>query len=375
MRCSPSALRITRPDFPGVLPSGGTVEQSNNETTKDVMNGQQNQQLTKIPSEERELEFLPFGGDTKIRLSIAMIQKYIAKKTRAGHTCSVGDAMNFMMMCHARALSPWEGDAFLIGYDSQDGPVFSIVTAHQAFLKRAEVNPEYDGMQSGVVVRTADGKLEEHEGDFVDEGETLLGGWAKVHFRNRKYPIYRKLHINNFIPERPSPLWRKNAAGMICKTAEADALRSAFPTKCGGMYLQQEIDTTASLGTPQLPARVPESATVAALTAGNGSHQPMPTFNAEPEKVPVESAQPELVPQPRQTTPEASPQEKLRVLVEQEGFEWEVFSLWAQGKGHIPEGSKWVSFAELPDDVAKRILRINREILRTGLAGAKGVVQ
>src|SRR5580693_5423162 len=104
-----------------------------------------------VKTEDKSItEYVPFGAQDKIKLSISIVQNLIAVKTRSGKTCSQNDALKFIAMCLARRLHPLEGDSFLIGYDGKDGPTFSLITAHQAFLKRAELNPEYDGMTSGV---------------------------------------------------------------------------------------------------------------------------------------------------------------------------------------------------------------------------------
>jgi hypothetical protein len=87
------------------------------------------------------MEYVPFGASDKIKLTIAIIKNLVAVKTKSGKTCSDQDAIKFMMMCQARRLNPFEGDAFLIGYDAKDA-LRSHITAHQAFLKRAEVNAE-----------------------------------------------------------------------------------------------------------------------------------------------------------------------------------------------------------------------------------------
>src|SRR5215831_11983810 len=96
--------------------------------------------------ETRLIHFTPFGAKDPISLSIELVKRLIAVKTRTGRSCSNEDAFRFMMMCHARKLNPFEGDAFLIGYDNKDNPekpTFSLITAHQAFLKRAEVHTEF----------------------------------------------------------------------------------------------------------------------------------------------------------------------------------------------------------------------------------------
>lgn len=187
----------------------------------------------------REMEFIPFGSDQKIKLTIGIVQNLICIKTKSGKACSEQDALKFMMLCQARALNPFEGDAFLQGYDGKDGPVFSLITAHQAFLKRAELHPEYDGMESGVIVVDQDDQIIERDGDFYIEGEKVIGGWAKVYFKTRSHPMSKKLRLQAFV--KPYGVWTTNPEGMIVKCTEADALRSSFPTKLGGLYMREEL--------------------------------------------------------------------------------------------------------------------------------------
>lgn len=185
-----------------------------------------------------EIEFIPLGTDEKIKLSVAIVTNMIAVPTRSGKFPSRNDAIKFMMLCRARHLNPFEGDAFLLGYDTQDGPQFSLITAHQVFLKRAEANDNFAGMESGVIVETSEGKITEREGDLVIKGETLIGGWAKAFRRDREKPTYRRLSLSVYSTGRSR--WSKDPAGMIVKCAEADALRSAFPTHLGGLYSSEE---------------------------------------------------------------------------------------------------------------------------------------
>lgn len=198
---------------------------------------------------ERTTEYVPFGqrGGDRLTLSVSIVRRFLCEPTRSGKVCSDADAIRFIMMCKARQLNPFEGDAFLLGYDTQDGAKFSLVTAHQAFLKRAEGNPNFDGMESGVVVlgeETDDaGELSEvlveRQGDLVEEGERIVGGWARVFRKDRKIPTYRRLSLATFSTGQSR--WKKDPAGMIVKCAEADALRSSFPTTIGALYLEQEF--------------------------------------------------------------------------------------------------------------------------------------
>jgi len=207
---------------------------------------------------EQEIEYTAFGSDEKVKLTIRIIRDYIAVPTKAGHMPSLRDCLHFALMCRARALNPFEGDAYLVGYDGKDGPQFSLITAHQAFLKRAELNPDYDGMESGVIVMDNTGKLHEVPGDVVLKDCTLFGGWAKVYFKNKTHPVYKRLDINKYTTGRA--MWSKNEALMIAKCARAAALREAFPTKLGGLYLREEmnmIDRGEPAGLPQPSAELP----------------------------------------------------------------------------------------------------------------------
>lgn len=220
-----------------------------------------------VKTEDKSItEYVPFGAQDKIKLSISIVQNLIAVKTRSGKTCSQNDALKFIAMCLARRLNPLEGDSFLIGYDGKDGPTFSLITAHQAFLKRAELNPEYDGMTSGVIVEDG-GKLLELEGDFYSDGQIVKGGWAKVFFKNRKQAMYKRVRLQRF--QKAFGIWQDDPAGMIVKCAEADALRSSFPTMLGGLYLREEVapsepskTTTPIFSSPEPEAGIQEAEVV-----------------------------------------------------------------------------------------------------------------
>src|SRR5262245_55312457 len=166
-------------------------------------------------TEKSIVEYVPFGGDDKIKLSISIVQNLVAEPSKSGKLPGERDCIKFMAMCRARKLNPFEGDAFLLGYDGRDGITkWSLITAHQAFLKRAEVNAEYDGMESGVVVESG-GKILDIQGDFTSQGDKLLGGWARVFFKNRSHPMYKRVRLSRFV--KNYGIWVDDPAGMICK--------------------------------------------------------------------------------------------------------------------------------------------------------------
>jgi phage recombination protein Bet len=210
---------------------------------------------TEKPHESAEVdpfqcEYIPFGGDTKIKLSFNFIRRWIAAKTKRGFEPGEQDVMKFLMVCKAKKLNPFDGDAYLVGYDTNDGPVFSTIVAHQAFLKRAETHPEFDGMESGVIVRQGD-EIKELVGDFFPGGSVLVGGWATVFFVNRRHPMTKRLKLSTY--DKGRSLWKSNPEGMIVKCAEADALRSSFPQLIGGMYLREEVGASADQNASNAP--------------------------------------------------------------------------------------------------------------------------
>lgn len=257
-------------------------------------NGQQTQTVEAKPetlldqsiaaTESRLVSYKPFMASEEIKLSANMVLKYFAVRTKEGMLPTVVQAEKFVMLCKTRGLNPWEGDAYLVGYDTKDGPQFNLITAHQAFLKRAEASPQYDGMESGVIVRhKPSGEVRELQGDFFGEDEILLGGWAKVFRKDQKHPTLRRLKLATF--RKPFGVWTSNPEGMIVKCAEGDALRSAFPLSLAGMYMGHEHTDTE---------REPEdkpSPPVGRVAAPRPERTPAATPETPPEPTPEEEQQ------------------------------------------------------------------------------------
>jgi len=219
--------------------------------------------------DEKAVEYVPAGSDSAIKLSASMVSNFIAVPTKSGALPTERDCIRFVLLCKARALNPFEGDAYLIGYDGRNGPEFSLITAHQAFMKRAQLSKEYNGMESGVGIIDADGKFVERAGDLVFEGETLVSAWARVYFKTLQVPMFKRLKRTTF--DTGKSRWEKDPAGMLVKCAEADALRSSFPTTCGDLYIQPEMDHVVSKGETwapvEMPVEIPAESTMAAPEA------------------------------------------------------------------------------------------------------------
>lgn len=191
----------------------------------------------------KEVEYVPLGASDTIKLSVNIIRLILNPMTKNGRPAPDDQILKFMMLCRARKLDPFEGDAYLLGYEGNDGgDSWTLITSIYAFLKRAEISPHYDGIQSGIIVRTKAGAIEEHEGDMLMEDEFLLGGWATVYRKDRKYP--KKTRVEFIKYSTGKSRWKADPCGMISKVAECQALRDTFPTTLGGLFSKEEMDTT-----------------------------------------------------------------------------------------------------------------------------------
>jgi phage recombination protein Bet len=149
------------------------------------------------------------------------------------------EAAFFLEICLRRGLNPFAGDAYLVKYGGQNPKAMTIVSK-ESFFKKAEVNPQYDGIESGLIL-AVDDKIEEREGAFyLKAKETILGGWAKVYRKDRKVPSIAKVSFDEF--RGKSPFWVDKPAIMIKKVAEVHALRQAFSNDLGGLYEGAEMD-------------------------------------------------------------------------------------------------------------------------------------
>ena len=237
---------------------------------------------TVLPEWKQETRYTPFQGtdDNQVALSPGVVLRFFAKPTRQGKLCTYEQAVRFVMLCKARRLDPREGDAYIVGYDTKNGPEFNLITAHQAFLKRAEAHQAYEGMESGVkVLHNATEEIRDVEGDYVPPDCTLLGGWARVHRSDRKIPTYRTADLAAF--DKGISVWNVNKAGMICKCDEADALRSAFPNSLAGMYMQGEVQPT---DTPAVADQITAPQVNTSYKMAKSAEKPKPAGAESPSK-------------------------------------------------------------------------------------------
>lgn len=202
---------------------------------------------------KRSATFQSLETGDPVELSLALVKSVVSVPTRSGALPDDKDCFKFMKLCEARRLNPLVGDAYLIGYDQRAPgnttvPVFNIIVAHSALLKRAEMSPHFRGMESGVIVvmkkdvgEHLKGDIVELHGDFyLHDRHELVGAWARVKRDDRDVDIVDRLNRSVFDTEVSR--WAKDPAGMIVKCAEASVLRTAFPGETAGLYIREELE-------------------------------------------------------------------------------------------------------------------------------------
>ena len=145
----------------------------------------------------------------------------------------------FMKTCQAQKLNPFaQGEAYLIKFGSDPA---QMVVGKDAYMRRAEENPAYRGNKSGIVVLRGDQVIQK-EGTCLYPGETLLGGWCRVH-RVRAgggdEEVFREVALKEY--DKGQANWKTKPCTMIEKVAVSQALRAAFPKDYEGMYTAEEV--------------------------------------------------------------------------------------------------------------------------------------
>ncbi|MDS5599658.1 phage recombination protein Bet, partial [Streptococcus pneumoniae] len=141
----------------------------------------------------------------------------------------VGQAL---ALCKGRNLNPFANEVYIVAYTNRNGgKEFSLIVSKEAFLKRAAQCKDYEGFEAGVVVVDSEGVVHERKGTIMLPGDTLIGGWARVHRKNFKVPV--EIVVSREEYDKKQSTWNTMPATMIRKVALVNALREAFPEDLG----------------------------------------------------------------------------------------------------------------------------------------------
>jgi len=153
------------------------------------------------------------------------------------------EAYLFCEFCKRKGADPMTKQVYLVVYVNDKGERnVSFIAGKEYFTEKAEAHSQFDGFQAGIIVRPKDGgELIHREGTFyLPSEETLLGGWAEVHRKDRKIPIRAEVVMAEYNTDKAQ--WKKMPGTMVRKVAIVQSLREAFPANLGGMYDSSEMN-------------------------------------------------------------------------------------------------------------------------------------
>ena len=148
----------------------------------------------------------------------------------------------FINLCRYAGLNPWLKEAYCIKYGNEPA---TMVIGKEAFMKRAESSPGYDGIDAGIIVTTGDA-ITYRKGTLKLPGEEILGGYAEVYRKDRSHPYRIEVSFEEYAGRKNdgslNRQWSKKPATMIRKVALVQALREAFPENFSGLYSEEEAE-------------------------------------------------------------------------------------------------------------------------------------
>lgn len=152
----------------------------------------------------------------------------------------------FLAVAGTFGLNPWKREVYAVTYKNKDGSTdMSIVTGYETYIKRAELNPNYDGFDiefKGGFKRgkiTKQGKNGSWQVDaLVPDG--TVSCVCTVYRKDRAHPTREEVFFDEY--DQGNSMWQSKPRTMLKKVAIVSAFRKAFPFDFGGMpYTNDEL--------------------------------------------------------------------------------------------------------------------------------------
>ncbi len=149
----------------------------------------------------------------------------------------------FMYLCSMYNLDPLKKEIYFIKY----GGRATIITSRDGYLKIANLNDDFDGIESDVVyqgdvlTKRDDGSLHIAYGaeHLVFDKSKLSGAYCSVFRKDRAKATTVFVSIKEYY-KKDAPIWQQYTNAMILKVAEAMALKRAFAIS--GLVTKEEIE-------------------------------------------------------------------------------------------------------------------------------------
>lgn len=219
----------------------------------------------------------------KVKLSPAIVRSYLVN---GNGQISDQEVVYFINLCKSQGLNPFIKDCYLIKYGNTQPA--QMVVSKDVFLKRAERNEQFDGLEAGIIVLNQDGEVIYRKGTFyLKDREELVGGWADVYRKNITHPTHVEVTFDEYAGKKSdgtlNSQWAQKGATMVRKVALTQALRETFPNDYQQLYSAEEMNVDMKLDeTPiQQPTNIVEQAPVQPQTYS----QPEEPQGLQPEGV------------------------------------------------------------------------------------------
>lgn len=194
----------------------------------------------------------------EVKLTPTLVRDYMVSGDKSKVTYQ--EVAMFMNLCKFSGLNPWLKEAYCIKYGNEPA---TLVVGKEAFQKRAESHPAYDGFEAGIIVQDDEtGEIIYRKGTLKLPGEEIVGGYAEVWRKDKSHSTRTEVSFEEYAGRKKdgslNSQWSKKPATMIRKVALVQALREAFPTSFGGMYTAEEQGKVEDFTMPVEPQTVPQ---------------------------------------------------------------------------------------------------------------------
>lgn len=200
--------------------------------------------LARPTEQQNKQEVVYTVGNNEIKLTPEIVKNYLVSGNK--ELVTMQEVVMFINLCKNSGLNPWLKEAYLIKYSNNEPA--TLVTAKEAFQKRAEDNPYFDGAEAGIIVYNKETGLVTYRiGTMKFPEEEILGGYAEVWRKDRAHSTRIEVSFEEYAGRKKdgtlNSQWAKKPATMIRKVALVQALRESFPKAFGGLYTAEEQGT------------------------------------------------------------------------------------------------------------------------------------
>jgi len=152
----------------------------------------------------------------------------------------------FLAVAGTFGLNPWKREVYAVTFKNKDGSTdMSIVTGYETYIKRAEMNPNYDGFEIEFKGGFKRGKVTKSSKNgswqvdaLVPDGEVSC--ICTVYRKDRAHPTREEVFFDEY--NKGNDMWIQKPRTMLKKVAIVSAFRKAFPFDFGGMpYTNDEL--------------------------------------------------------------------------------------------------------------------------------------